>query len=363
MGIFGQIAQGFLEGIADSMNKAADESKRPRPGFRCQCNVKGEIKWDSDYLRAFTEALADFAEKNPDSALAQKLEDEGNEAVFARFLKYKDDHCSLWEVTYGTDDDKPKTIFDTPRNAVNIVFNTPDAIQKTREGERLNEADVVFYCVDIELEEKYRDDIASKRRQIAAIPPLDAFLGVKFGDDPQKYQIDDKIVNEDDDDGSIIIRAKVNHFLNFNEAIIIVSRFSRKVVGVICHADKSDVDDVEEFTGRVCGLLEKKYGVKAIIERDSTDEDDEDDEDSTKMHILPFYDAEKWNPNNPIDGLKSSIALFSGDDCITMFAKDEIAYNEMIRQNERFKKEKAKREREAAIEKRRRDDEDALDAL
>ena len=61
-------------------------------------------------------------------------------------LKYKDDHCSLWEVTYGTDDDKPKTIFDTPRNAVNIVFNTPDAIQKTREGERLNEADVVFYC-------------------------------------------------------------------------------------------------------------------------------------------------------------------------------------------------------------------------
>ena len=46
-----------------------------------------------------------------------------------------------------------------------------------------------------------------------------------------------------------------------------------------------------------------------------------------------------------------------------MLAKDEIAYNEMMRMNEELKKDEAEKGREATIEKRRRADEDALNAL
>lgn len=63
MGVLGQIALGVMEGLIDGMSRAANDSRKPRPGFRCVYSLEVEIKWDSDYLRVFTEALRDFAEK------------------------------------------------------------------------------------------------------------------------------------------------------------------------------------------------------------------------------------------------------------------------------------------------------------
>ena len=185
----------------------------------------------------------------------------------AGLVKSKDDHCSLWEVSYGIDDKEHVT---------NITFNTPNAVQKTRDGKRLKEVDLGFYFVDMEAEKEYRDKIAQTRKQIAAVPPLKSFLGVKFGDDPQKYRVDNEIINENADEGLILVRAQTNKFLNFDYAAVLVSCFTQKIVGVLSLVDRSEVEDVDDFMGRVRGLLQKKYGVEAIMCKENNDDADGD---------------------------------------------------------------------------------------
>ena len=189
------------------------------------------------------------------------------------------------------------------------------------------------------------EEIDCYRKELAAKPPLESFLGVKFGDDSEKYCDDDN--PKERDDGFIVMKAKTNQFLDFTDYVIFASKFNNKVVWVMAIAQKSDLGNVDEYVHRVSRLLEQKYERKFIKEDD--------------VFVLPFYDAEKWNPSKSLKSCpcKSMILLFPKGDLLYLVARDEVLSQAVERQIAIEKAEAEVREADA----KKAADKDALAAL
>ena len=328
----------FQQFLGESMQSSGPTVSGPDSYFFYYSQVSGEIRRDDDYMREFTEALLQIIRKRPGDTYLQEL---GHccGAVCAELYKPFSSHGAIWRVYYGEEDYNHSFL---------LKFMTPNAIQKRRNGEALKTGN---YRLERGYEEKQAEiarqqaEIARRREELAAKPPLESFLGIKFGVDSKKYIDDDN--PREDEDGFVVMKVKANKFLDFAKYIVFASKFDKKVAWVAAVAKKSKLGDADEYVRRVSGLLEQKYGMEFIRDDD--------------VLILPFYDAKKWDPNEPLkpESLKSTIALFFKDDLLWLVARDEMLTKEIEKQNAREKA--AAKLLEAQIKKT--ENENALDAL
>ncbi len=331
---------GFFESLERVFNDVVPigpEVSGPETNHIYFSSIVGHLKSDDQYLREFNEALEWLVRKRTNDTYLRLIQrGSAVEAEVERLNNEHNGHSVRWRVTFACG------------KSILVWLRTPDAIQLNRDGKTLS----VGYSVEYDHEKKQKarenkkrqEKIAEEKRrtQIAAIPSLKSFLGIKFGDDAAKYADDNNPT--EDDDGSILMWAKGNQFLDFEGIKIVVSKFDHKVVAVITGAQKES-EEIDEYMQRVKNLLDKKYGFNAVVE--------------DGICAWSWYDAKKWNPKNPDEGIVSLIILSKDDDGVYLMARDEMLFNNMTRRNEQAKADEAVR----IAEDKRREDQDAIDAL
>ncbi len=340
-------------GFFDSLNKFLVENVPVGPTISDSetnhiyySSTVGEIRKDIAYMSEFNQALEGLCSRRKgDTYLSSISRGSAVKATIVRIDK-EGGHAVRWSVRFACG------------KSITLWLETQNATQLKRDGKALSVGYSVIY--NYEEQEKVREreeaeraaqqqrqieEIDRRRKELASKPPLESFLGVKFGDDAEKYRNDDN--PKENDDGFVVMKAKANKFLDFTDCVIFASKFNNKVVWIMAIAQKSELGDVDEYVHRVSRLLEQKY------ERNFIKEDD--------MLILPFYDAEKWDTSKSLRSCpcKSMILLFPKGDLLCLVARDEILSQAVEKQNAIEKAEADVREAEA----KKAADKDALAAL
>ena len=170
---------------------------------------------------------------------------------------------------------------------------------------------------------------------------LDSFLGIRFGEDGDKYADVDTAGEEDKGDGTIVVEGvKARQFLEFRNVAINLSPSDKKVVSIIAFADNVGDDRKESYLADVLRLLQKKYWIEPIrvtlddirqkleeLKIDLSNVRDDLDEE-VKLYVFPFYNADEGR-------VVASISfVYYEDEGFILLARDEEAYRELYRQAE-----------------------------
>ncbi len=200
---------------------------------------------------------------------------------------------------------------------LHVSGTVPGAADRMRNHGRKTEMDNLN-DINRELVESLQKKVVSGEIELTAIAPLDSFLGIKFGDNADKYRCGDGFEFEDTVnplDGTFMMGANGNHFLSFEKLVVFASS-DRKVVSVMA-IDEQCYDDCEKHAGEVLRLLYKKYKIEPIEHRNDVDGND------IWLWIFPFYNPE-------IRRIVSSIILLSNHGNFALFARDEELFREMV---------------------------------
>ena len=243
MGFFGELFGAIGETISDL---SRDVNSNEDTWHSYMSSVTGELKEDKQYMDVFKEALAHIRAKRPDDTYiafcsagtiecAEQIDGcSPNDGING---KDRTGHLVGWRIYCG----KPWE----HKLSFKLWLLTPDALQKGADGKPLKSM--------FKYETRVVGEELLKRR---SLPKLTSFLGVNFGDDYQKYCVDNaKIL--DQENGLIAIPAKTNRLLEFTSYYIIKPFDGNDVIGVACTVDKQNVDD--GFVSRVIRILGEKY--------------------------------------------------------------------------------------------------------
>ena len=172
--------------------------------------------------------------------------------------------------------------------------------------------------INRELVESLQKKVESGEIELTATAPLDSFLGIRFGDESDKYRCGDGFEAAVSPlDGTLVMGASGNHFLGFEKLAVFASS-DKKVVSVMA-IDEQCYDDWEKQAGEVLRLLHKKYNIEPIEHQNVVDGND------LWIWIFPFYNLEKRR-------IASSIILIGNRNHgnFAMFARDEELFREMV---------------------------------
>lgn len=354
---------GFWGELLDGVGEVLAESARPLVGnsdtyYDYTSYVSGTITKDSQYMKIFSDALKYICKNRQADSYVQRLlklsYGTGNPrvATLENGPNVIEDYA-VWHICYKDSDN--------PNDWMWLRLRTPNAIQKNRNGKSFTKNNSAYF--DAYVVES--DAIACHRKRLAEQPRLKSFLGVKFGDDASKYVVECK--PKDLGDGSVLMHAKANSFLDFNHYRVMVSKFSNKIVGVMCLQRKSEVVDVEEYMNRIVELLEQKYSIERCEIDNEYLSSLYDDSGWNRhsigkgiifnlllschsRHLIPFYDASEWNPQDAGSGVVAHIVLSSNDKFLYLFAQDIILCSEMKKEADKKAEEDLKRANQNAVD-------------
>lgn len=282
--------------------------------------ITGEVRTDRQYIQIFSEALYRIARTRTSDTYIQNIVNRtSGEARRAVMFGNSDGHSAVWRVYFGGDEEEL---------SVKFILRTPNAIQKDRNGNVLRSR-CYWTAINGYEQEEVRKEVLRRR------PTISTFLGVSFFESIEKY-VCKPGRSKDLGNGLIILEAKMNQLLAFNEYYVIRAFNDDKSIGVMCLA--SNVDSADEFISRVRSALEEKYQRTCVYD------------DEKHGYAMTFYKDEGEQAEPYVQ-----IVLMENSDkgvmlCAQCINEAEMAIDEFRREQKKIKDEIDNASRKTAIE-------------